>query len=154
MAYKVYKSLVFLLEHLFRTSLFKKEAVTFCASLKKYILQFHFGKRDILKNQLSDGVLIICVVLLLVFPVCQLKKTFTEYQYKHSLELQASLKRKDLEAFNFLIDSGISRLKVGNIDEALSEFKLAYAIYPENPKVLSLIEEIQSKCYISDVKSH
>ncbi|WP_179007911.1 hypothetical protein [Winogradskyella forsetii] len=66
---------------------------------------------------------------------------------RHQQELAWSIK-KDKYAFDFLLKSGKWRLKKGRISGAYSEFKLAYAIQPENEELNELLlETLEILCY-------
>lgn len=90
---------------------------------------------------------------------------FTDYHNTRSAKMQKLAERFDNKAFEFLINSGKSRLISNNLKGAYSEFKLAHAIYPENEELNTLmIETLSVLCkdenaYCSDLdailsKSH
>ncbi|MFD2917837.1 hypothetical protein [Psychroserpens luteus] len=66
---------------------------------------------------------------------------FTDYHNNRSTKLQKRAKRADKNAFNFLMNSGMNRLRANNLVGAHSEFKLAKAIYPNDDTVNQLLIE-------------
>ncbi|WP_406683945.1 hypothetical protein N1F78_14815 [Seonamhaeicola sp. MEBiC1930] len=97
------------------------------------------------KNDILIGLITLLLVLssiLVVFgPIIT---DFMEYSNELAEQKIASRKYKNQTAFNFLMNTGKKRLVDGRINEAYKEFRLAYAIYPENKEVNTLIIETLS----------
>ncbi|RNC87267.1 MAG: hypothetical protein ED556_07560 [Winogradskyella sp.] len=69
------------------------------------------------------------------------EKQLVQYELKHQ-EL------RDNRGFKFLVNSGKYRLDTGNYRGALSEFKLAMAIFPDDKEVKELYNQtIMALCY-------
>lgn len=66
---------------------------------------------------------------------------FEDYQNNWANQKQERIDRNNTFAFNFLMKSGTSRLTSNNLKGAHSEFKLAYAIYPNDETVNQLLIE-------------
>lgn len=69
---------------------------------------------------------------------------FVLYSNNYTKVNQERLKAIDIEAFNFLLNSGKLHLKRNNISGAYSEFILAYKVNPNNKKLNQLLIETLS----------
>lgn len=90
-------------------------------------------------------VVVSIVLISLFFGIIQLNKSKI---LQHSSEINNTTKQRleseNLEAFNLLKRSGKSRLKNNNLQGALSEFKLAYAIKSTDEELNQLLFETLS----------
>ncbi|WP_132703600.1 hypothetical protein [Winogradskyella wandonensis] len=80
------------------------------------------------------------IVILGFFILIKMFNQWRIYEHNLSYELIEIRKSQDDSAFNFLINSGKRRFDNGNSLGAYSEFKLAYAIYPDNQEVKELLK--------------
>lgn len=69
---------------------------------------------------------------------------FMDYSNNRYLQKQMKTEQINNEAFEFLMKSGMNRLRVNNAVGAYSEFKLAYNINPDNEKLNQLLIETLS----------
>lgn len=66
---------------------------------------------------------------------------FTDYNSTRNTQKRERIERKNKFTYNFLMNSGMNRLRANNLVGAHSEFKLAKAIYPEDETVNQLLIE-------------
>lgn len=85
---------------------------------------------------------------------------FMAYSKQLEVQKQERIVNFNNNAFQFLMSSGLTRLRNHNLEGAYSEFELAYAIYPENEQLNQLIlETLSVLCedgnrYCSDLELH
>ncbi|MBU2929819.1 hypothetical protein [Winogradskyella psychrotolerans] len=84
------------------------------------------------------GIILFFVMVLVI--ALSIPHWIEDSKLRHQNEIAWAIK-KDNYAFNFLLKSGKSRLHKGRISEAYSEFKLAYAIRPDNVELKALLSE-------------
>ena len=84
------------------------------------------------------GIVLFVVMVLLI--ALSIPRWLEDSKKRHQYELALAI-QKDNDAFTFLLKSGKSRLHKGRISGAYSEFKLAYAIKPNNKELNSLLLE-------------
>ncbi|MEM5566291.1 hypothetical protein WNY78_14310 [Psychroserpens sp. AS72] len=66
---------------------------------------------------------------------------FTDYHSIRNTQKRERIEHKNKSVYNFLMNSGINRLKANNLVGAHSEFTLARAIYPNDETVNQLLVE-------------
>ncbi len=93
------------------------------------------------ENVKLKGILTIISALVLCFIFVSSGVKFKELSIIHSVKMEKIRNQKDMVAFNFLMGSGVYRLKHNNIQGAYSEFKLAQNIFPENKEAYQLLLE-------------
>lgn len=84
------------------------------------------------------GVVLLIIMLILIGTYLPKIVTYESQRHKNELAMQIA---RDNYIFNFLIDSGEKRLDRGEISGAYLEFKLAYAIKPDDEKLNKLLLE-------------
>lgn len=104
------------------------------------------------ENLKVNGIDLILAVLISLFLIFSFVNNVKRYTASHYLEVQTKVQERDSVAFNFLINSGISRLKQDNATGAYSEFKLAYQIDSSNKELYQLLTETLSALCTDDVK--
>lgn len=109
-------------------------------SLQSYSRTFKL-QRNIKENKKRKGAFGLIVLVLICCFLFIKGKRFVDYENEQSKLIQTQEKVNNDNAFQFLMKSGISRLKDNNTLGAYSEFKLAYKIYPNNTQLKQLIIE-------------
>jgi len=113
-----------------------------CNTLETYNREF---KLQPSKKASKLYIYFVLIVIILASVGCYYKMPeFIAYSDNIYLQKQEKEIRLNNEAFNFLINSGVSRLRQDNLIGAYSEFKLAYNIYPKNEKLNQLLIETLS----------
>lgn len=116
---------------------YSKRRKTSFAAVPKYKREF---KSQPSKN---DDLYRIGIVLfiLIIFVLSTIIPKWIDYERIRRKQEITYTTEKDNKAFNFLIKSGKKRLNVGAISGAYSEFKLAYAIRPNDKELNQLLLE-------------
>ena len=90
------------------------------------------------------GIIIMLIVSLLELVYIPKWVAYEYYKYQQEITYKTA---QDNRAFDFLMTSGKRRLNSGKISGVYSEFKLAYAIYPNDKELnQSLIETLEILC--------
>ena len=113
-------------------------------SIPVYKREFH-GKENRNKTSLFLG-----VVLMLVLIICTVSfyPVFKSYHKELRISILKLERIQSEKAFNFLMESGIYRLRNNNFKGAYSEFELALAIFPDNKQARSLyLETVSILCF-------
>ncbi|MBF8149967.1 hypothetical protein ITJ86_08655 [Winogradskyella sp. F6397] len=84
------------------------------------------------------GIILFLIMVLVI--ALAIPRWIEDSRLRHQQELAWAI-QKDNYAFNFLLKSGKWRLNKGRISGAYSEFKLAYAIKPDNVELNALLLE-------------
>ncbi|WP_158851137.1 hypothetical protein [Algibacter sp. L1A34] len=129
--------------------MFKKERLKSFTALPKYSRTFIL-KPSIKENKKLNGLLTV-VFSFLILSVFTFNH-FVDYSNKQSQRIIKITNFKNLEAFNFLVNSGENRLRTNQIKMAYSEFKLAYNINSENKELNQLMIETLSILCSNDNK--
>jgi len=104
-----------------------------------------------------DVLILIAIVLIMIVSILVIHPRWMAYEnnldaYKNEVAIS-----NNQFAFKFLMNSGRHRFLHQNYEGAYAEFKLAKAIYPNNPEVNNLLRKtliklcIQEKVYCSDL---
>ncbi|GAL77166.1 hypothetical protein JCM19274_4879 [Algibacter lectus] len=123
--------------------MFKKQPLKSFTALPKYSRTFKLQvnrKENKKLNGLITVLFVFCTLLLSVFTI----KHFIDYSDKHTQAVINITKKKDLETFSFLVNSGENRLLNNHPLGAYSEFKLAYKVNPESERLNQLLIETLS----------
>lgn len=84
------------------------------------------------------------LIALIITGILYKGPVFMEYSNGVYTQKQKQVEQINNEAFHFLINSGLNRLRDNNIVGAYSEFQLAYDIYPKDEKLNQLLIETLS----------
>jgi len=112
-------------------------------SLPKHSRTFKL-KPTIKTNKRLFGFKIICIIIVLGFFTYTFSTKFIAHEKVYNQSSKNGTVYKNEIAFDFLLNSGISRLSRNNVSGAYSEFVLAYRIKPENEQVINLLIETTS----------
>lgn len=107
---------------------------------RKFKLQYSNNK-----GSYNFGIILFFVMVVVI--ALSIPCWMEDYRLRHKQELAWAI-QKDNYAFNFLLKSGKSRLNKGRISGAYSEFKLAYAIKPDNTELNVLLFETLEILYL------
>ena len=120
----------------------KKKGKPSCNTIPTYSRQFKLQP----SGQKSNFYIIMSLLLLgLILSGFYFKGTaLVEHSNVIRTQKHAYEEKANNDAFNFLMLSGMRRLKSQNLEGAYSEFKLAYAIYPEHEQLHQLLTETLS----------
>lgn len=118
--------------------MFQKNGLKSFTALPKYSRTFTLQPSR-KENKKLNGFLtvssVICFLILSYFTY----HTFLNYSTNHVQDLREIRAFKKQEAFNFLVNSGESRLRKNEISGAYAEFKLAHKINPKDEELNQLI---------------
>ena len=123
--------------------MFKKQPLKSFTALPKYSRTFKLQssrKENKILNGLITILFVFSALLLSIFIINQ----YIDYSNKHAQDIIDITKKKDLETFSFLVNSGEDRLINNQALRAYSEFKLAQNINPESERLSQLIIETLS----------
>ena len=123
--------------------MFKKQPLKSFTALPKYSRTFKLQssrKENKILNGLITVLFVFSASLLSIFTINQ----YIAYSNKHAQDIIDITKKKDLETFSFLVNSGEDRLINNQALRAYSEFKLAQNINPESERLSQLIIETLS----------
>ncbi|OUS00860.1 hypothetical protein A9Q86_08895 [Flavobacteriales bacterium 33_180_T64] len=120
----------------------KRKSKPTCNTLPSYNRTFKLQP----SKKSNDLYIIISVLLLglLFFSLSFKIPQFIDYSNTLNAKKQERIERNNTAAFQFLMNSGLSRLRGNNYIGAYSEFKLAHDIYPNNEFLNQLIIETLS----------
>ena len=121
----------------------KRERIPSFNSLPKHNKDFTL-KYNRKENKKLNGLLTVLIIVVSVFLVSFLYSQFNEYSKEQSQSIVEKMRIENNYAFNFLFNSGYSRLKNSNYLGAYSEFKLAYNLNSENEELNQLLLETLS----------
>ncbi|WP_299887843.1 hypothetical protein [uncultured Lacinutrix sp.] len=108
--------------------------------LQKYSRTFKL-KPTIKRNKRLSGFITVFTIVTLVFFTFLFCNKFFEHEKAYNRPINVAKTYKNTTAFNFLLNSGISRLSNNNVHGAYSEFVLAHKINPDNDQVINLLIE-------------
>lgn len=112
---------------------------------RKFKLQYYKNE-----GSYNFGIVLFLVIIMVASFTISNWKIYVQLHHKDVMELREA---KEIQAFRFLMSSGKRRLNNGKISGAYSEFKLAYAIKPNNNEVNQfLTETLEILCL--DYKRH
>jgi hypothetical protein len=121
-----------------------------CNTLPTYSRQFKLKpSKDEREIYIGFGLLL---VILIAFGLYYKVPEFTDCSYNRTIQNQKRIERKNRFAYDFLMNSGQSRLTSNNLIVAYSEFKLAQAIYPQDDCVNQLLIETLVALCMDDTK--
>jgi len=123
--------------------MFKKQPLKSFTALPKYSRTFKLQANRKENKKLNGFITILLVFSALVLSVFTIQK-FTIYSKNHQKYVVDITNKKNLETFNFLVDSGKNRLKHREVKAAYAEFILAYKLYPKNEELNKLLIETLS----------
>ncbi len=126
-----------------RTKLYVRETIPSFTSLPKYSRTFQL-KASVKENKLLNGILAIGIAISLIILSGSFIKKYTDYSNEQTKQVTIYNNYENEKAFNFLVESGISRLAGNNIIGAYSEFKLAHEIHQNDEKFNQLFIETLS----------
>lgn len=121
----------------------KRDRMQSFSALPNYNQEFELKYHKI-ENKRHYGLLTILVVIGLSIMAGFSCYKFNRYTTKHTKLVDERLCIENREAFDFLLNSGYSRLKRGDVVGAYSEFVLAYKIDNHDEKLNALIIETLS----------
>ncbi len=101
-------------------------------------------KPSIKKNQRLRGFLTISIIGISFFFITISALHFNDYSKIHARQTANRVEQDNRAAFNFLMHSGMDRLRNNDLIEAYSEFKLACKIDPDNEQLKRLVIETAS----------
>ncbi len=142
-----------------RRQLYMRDRIPSFTSLPKYSRTFTI-KPKIKERPKLKGILIILIVFSVVLIGGVNYKNFISYSNRQTVLVNDFSKLKDKKAFNFLLNSGKSRIYRNDIIGAYSEFKLAYNIDLVNKELNQLFIEIlyilcdQDDKYCNELDTH
>jgi len=129
-----------------RKAFAKHKRMPTCNTLPSYNRKFKLQPSNQQSSRLYIIISFIVIGLTLIIVLVKGPR-FIEYSNHIENQKKEYAKQLDDEAFNFLMRSGLTRLKSNNLVGAYSEFKLAYSIYPDNEEINRLITEtVSSLC--------
>lgn len=123
--------------------MFKKQPLKSFTALPKYSRTFKLQSNRKENKKLNGFITVLfgfSALLLSIFTI----NHFVDYSDKHDQDIINTKKKKDLETFSFLVNSGENRLINNHPFGAYSEFKLAYKVNPESERLNQLIIETLS----------
>ncbi|MFL1012701.1 hypothetical protein [Flavisericum labens] len=123
--------------------LFEKRRLPSFNEIPKYSRTFSL-KPNKKENKELNGVLIVLIVVGLLFVVFSSLTSFKHYSNHHTKQVAQYKNYRNTKAFEFLMDSGKSRLHQGRILDAYSEFKLAHKIHPKDKELNEILTETLS----------
>ncbi|MFT4612248.1 MAG: hypothetical protein ACJA1H_003022 [Glaciecola sp.] len=133
-----------------RKAFSKRKRRPTCNTLPSYSRQFKLkpskNEREI---YIGFGLLL---VILIMFGLYYKVPEFTDYSHNRAIQNQKRIERNNRFAYDFLMNSGQSRLTSNNLVGAHSEFKLAHAIYPQDDCVNQLLIETLVALCLDDTK--
>ena len=129
-----------------KKKLYQKKKLQSFTALSKYSRNFKLSYRA-RENKTLLGLTSLFFVVGLILLVKLSNVKFTEYSNKHTELTMVLHENKNQVAYRFLIRSGKNRLLDNRALDAYKEFKLAYAIFPQNEELNQLlIETLSTLC--------
>ncbi|GAA3581580.1 hypothetical protein [Snuella lapsa] len=126
-----------------RKTFAKRKRIQSFSSLDKYSRAFKV-RPHIKENEPLVGAISLLLAMVLLFFATFCSGQFVDYSKAHYDKQAKSMGLANDKAFNFLINSGKSRLLSNDISGAYSEFNLAYKLKPDSYELHELLVETLS----------
>lgn len=134
-----------------KKKMYKRERIPSFTPLDKYSRTFAI-KPSVKENKTLRGLITLCFISFTIVVLIVYLPKFTAYSNGHTQSVHEALKKQNITAFNFLINSGKNRLRTNRVLEAYKEFKLAYAINSNNDELQILLTQTLSILCEKDLK--